>query len=222
MCTDCGCALSKTEEHLPLAISLLAENQQTADANRSLFKRHGITVINIMSSPGSGKTKLLEATLDGLNNKRCAVIVGDLQTDNDAQRLKRNQVQVIQITTGHACHLDASMIQQVLAQLPLDQLDILFIENVGNLVCPADFDLGQDKNVVLISTTEGDDKPCKYPAMFRAADLVVMSKSDLLPYLDDFKPERLQQHLQKIGAEADLLPLSAQQDITPFLNYLQP
>jgi len=163
-----------------------------------------------MSSPGAGKTALLEATIQQLDkNLRIAVIEGDLETENDAQRIRKHGVKAIQISTGSACHLDAHMIHQALHNLDLAEFDIIFIENVGNLVCPASFDLGQHLNVTLLSVPEGDDKPAKYPVMFRASDFVLISKSDLLPILDDFKPERARSYLQDIASTAPILELSS-------------
>src|SRR3569623_2999696 len=146
-------------------------------------------VINLMSSPETGKTALLEATADALHGElRIAVIEGDLATDNDARRLRAKGIPAEQITTGPACHLDAAMVHTALHRMDLSHVDQLFIENVGNLVCPAAFDLGQHRDVVLLSKTVGDDKPAKYPVMFRAAALVVISKTDLLPLLVVFNP----------------------------------
>ena len=159
---------------------LLAANDLTAGHNRQHFDDHRVLAINLMSSPGSGKTALLEATILALKSRyRIAVIEGDLETENDADRIRACGVSALQITTGTACHLDASLVHQALHQMPLADIDLLFIENVGNLVCPASFDLGQHLNVTLLSVTEGDDKPAKYPVIFRASDLVVLSKTDL-------------------------------------------
>jgi hydrogenase nickel incorporation protein HypB len=138
-----------------------------------------------------------------------AVIEGDLETENDAARIRKHGVEAVQITTGSACHLDAHMVHDALHQLDLTALDIVFIENVGNLVCPASFDLGQRRNVTLLSVTEGDDKPAKYPVMFRASDLVLLSKSDLLPVLGDFSPDTARQHLQQLANPAPTYELSA-------------
>jgi len=167
-----------------------------------------------MSSPGAGKTALLEATIQALQadagrELSMAVIEGDLETENDAERIRKHGVEAIQIATGSACHLDAHMIHQALHNLDLNGLDIVFIENVGNLVCPASFDLGQHANVTLLSVPEGDDKPAKYPVMFRTADLVLISKSDLLPVLDDFKPENARQYLHDIASDAPVYELSS-------------
>ena len=168
-----------------------------------------------MSSPGAGKTSLLEATIKKLQEEhegeplRIAVIEGDLETENDAQRIRKHGVEAIQIVTGTACHLDAHMVHDALHNLELSELDIVFIENVGNLVCPASFDLGQHLNVTLLSVPEGDDKPAKYPVMFRSADLVLISKCDLLPVLDDFDPERAKKYLQDIASTAPVIELSS-------------
>jgi hydrogenase nickel incorporation protein HypB len=190
--------------------NLLAENDQTAAHNRQHFDRHGVFVINLMSSPGAGKTALLEATIEALGSDyRIAVIEGDLETENDAQRIRAHGVDAIQISTGSACHLDAHMIHKALHQLELSKIDILFIENVGNLVCPASFDLGQHRNVTLLSVPEGDDKPAKYPVIFRAADVIGVTKTDLLTLLDDFSVERAKQHVRTLASRAPVLEISS-------------
>ncbi|MBT8129390.1 MAG: hydrogenase nickel incorporation protein HypB [Gammaproteobacteria bacterium] len=231
MCDTCGCnithgneglirpggKLARTEsgrEAVSVLHSLLDENDHTARHNREHFDSHNVLAINLMSSPGAGKTALLEATIQHLkaesgNDLSIAVIEGDLETENDAERIRKHGVEAIQITTGSACHLDAHMVHQALHNLKLDDIDVVFIENVGNLVCPASFDLGQHINVTLLSVPEGDDKPAKYPVMFRAADLVLISKSDLLPILDDFKPEKARQYLHEIASAAPVLELSS-------------
>jgi len=227
MCTDCGCNINKqhtilnkesaqvhTPHREPLVIdmhrSLLFNNDQQAVRNRELLAQHNITAINLMSSPGSGKTTLLERTIDERSHHcRIAVIEGDLETENDARRIRAKGVEAIQVTTGNACHLDATMVDNALQQLDLTQIDLLFIENVGNLVCPASFDLGQHRNVTLLSTTEGDDKPEKYPVIFRASDLMLLTKSDLLPLLDDFDPQRAAHSLASVAGTTLLLQLSA-------------
>jgi hydrogenase nickel incorporation protein HypB len=204
--------------------NLLARNDDQAIHNRHHFDRHRILTINLMSSPGSGKTALLEATIDALHHEyRIGVIEGDLDTENDAKRIRAKGVPAHQITTGSACHLDAHMVHDALNQFPLSGLDILFIENVGNLVCPASFDLGQHRNVVLLSVTEGDDKPSKYPVIFRAADLVLFTKSDLLPVLDDFSPERAEENLRNLASAAPVIQLSARHalGLQPWLNWLR-
>ncbi|ACB77784.1 hydrogenase nickel incorporation protein HypB [Opitutus terrae] len=165
---------------LDLKVRLLDENDRQASANRTLLGSRGIRALNFVSAPGSGKTTLLQRTLAALESEiRCAVLVGDLETDNDARRLRRPGLPVAQITTGSACHLDASMIARGLAALPLEGVRLLFIENVGNLVCPASFDLGENRRVVLLSCTEGEDKPLKYPPMFASAHAVLLTKTDL-------------------------------------------
>jgi len=227
MCDTCGCNVThgnaallqpggkfeKTasgHESITVLRNLLHANDHTAAHNRQHFARHGVLAVNLMSSPGAGKTALLEATIDALGGEfAIAVIEGDLETENDAERIRRHGVQAIQITTGSACHLDAHMVHDALHQIDLARIDIVFIENVGNLVCPASFDLGQQRNVTLLSVPEGDDKPAKYPVMFRAADLVLLSKSDLLPVLDDFRPDHARRHLQELASSAPVLELSA-------------
>ena len=165
--------------------NLLAENDHAAAHNRQHFIEHGVYVLNLMSAPGAGKTTLLERTVAALKDKyKLAVIEGDVQTDEDAKRIERHGVPAVQINTGSACHLDARMIEKQLAGFDLDALDLLIIENVGNLVCPAEFDLGEHHRVMLLSTPEGHDKPGKYPLMFRSSDLMVVNKIDLLPHLD--------------------------------------
>ncbi len=164
---------------------ILARNDEIARDNRARFARHGLVVLNLVSAPGAGKTSLLERTFDRLAGAlRLAVIEGDVQTDLDAQRVARYGVPSVQIVTHGGCHLDAALVQGALAHLALDQLDGLIIENVGNLVCPANYDLGETMKVVVVSTAEGDDKPLKYPGMFRQAAVLVINKIDLLPYVD--------------------------------------
>jgi len=227
MCDTCGCNVTEGNRHLlegdgklahtesgREAISvlqgLLSENDHVAAHNRGHFDGHGVLALNLMSSPGSGKTRLLEETIAALSGElRIAVIEGDLETENDAQRIRDKGVPAVQITTGTACHLDAHMVHDALHALDLDTVDVLFIENVGNLVCPASFDLGQHRNVTLLSVTEGDDKPAKYPVMFRAADLMLVSKSDLLAVLDDFSPAKAERHLRELASEAPVVTLSA-------------
>lgn len=164
---------------------VLEKNDELARQNRELLKRHGIFSINLVSSPGAGKTTLLEQTLERLARRlRIQVVEGDVQTDLDAQRVARYHVPVVQIVTQGGCHLEARLVQDALGQMPLEEADLLIIENVGNLVCPAGFDLGEDLKVVLLSVTEGDDKPLKYPAMFRNARVLIVNKTDLVPYVN--------------------------------------
>ena len=226
MCDTCGCNITDGNAHLVKpggklsltasgneAVSvlrgLLHENDHAAAHNRSHFDRHGVLAINLMSSPGAGKTALLEATIQALGEQyRFAVVEGDLETENDAERIRRHGIPAVQITTGSACHLDAHMVHDALHELNLDAIDILFIENVGNLVCPASSDLGQHLNVTLLSTPEGDDKPAKYPVIFRAADLVLLTKCDLLPVLDDFSPEKAEQNLRNLASGVPFYPVT--------------
>ncbi len=163
---------------------VLEKNQAVADRNRTVFLRHGILAVNLLSSPGAGKTSLLELTARmGAAGLRMGVLTGDPQTDRDGRRIASEGVPVIQIVTAGACHLNAAMVEKGLLELPLQDLDVVFIENVGNLVCPASYDLGERYKIVMLSTTEGEDKPLKYPRMFAVADLLILNKTDLLPYL---------------------------------------
>ncbi|MBP1636595.1 MAG: hydrogenase accessory protein HypB [Acidobacteria bacterium] len=171
-------------ERVAVRENVLKENDRIAGGLRDGFGRHGIYCVNLISSPGAGKTSILEGTLETLRGTslRAAVLTGDIQTERDADRLRRYGFPALQITTGGTCHLDASMVARALPGLPLDALDVLFIENVGNLVCPASYDLGEDAKVVVLSVAEGDDKPLKYPGIFRRARLMLLHKMDLLPH----------------------------------------
>jgi hydrogenase nickel incorporation protein HypB len=209
MCEHCGCSAT-VPEHVSLVKPILERNEAEARHNRAHFDAHGVLAVNLMSAPGSGKTLLLEATICALRGQLpCAVIEGDLETDNDAARIRRHGVAAIQITTGSACHLDAHMVHHALHQLDLDGLELVFIENVGNLVCPASFALGAHRDVVLVSVTEGDDKPAKYPVMFRHADLVLVTKADLLGAIDDFAVTNIERHVRALGNPAPVVTLSA-------------
>ncbi len=169
---------------VPLEKKVLSENDRVAAKLRARFKEHGVLCVNLISSPGSGKTSILERTLASLPKEaRVAVLTGDIQTENDATRLKRYGFPVKQITTGGTCHLDARMIERHLADWELEDLDILFIENVGNLVCPSSYDLGEEAKIVILSVTEGEDKPLKYPSIFFKSELLILNKVDLLPYV---------------------------------------
>jgi hydrogenase nickel incorporation protein HypB len=241
MCDTCGCNITIGNEHLirgdgalattgdgkaavNVLTSLLAENDHQAAHNREHFDQYGVLVLNLMSSPGAGKTLLLEATIHALKDQLAlAVIEGDLETENDAQRIRRTGIPAVQIVTGSACHLDAHLIHQALHQLDLSRLDIIFIENVGNLVCPASFDLGHHRNVTLLSVTEGDDKPAKYPVMFRAADIMLLTKTDLLPVLDDFDPHQAETYLRQLANSAPIISLSAKKGdgMTSWLEWLR-
>ena len=164
---------------------VLEKNEQIAERNRELFRDRGIMALNFVSSPGAGKTSILEKTFQGLRGSlKIAVIEGDVQTDLDAQRVARYGVPVVQIVTMGGCHLEAKLVQDALQNLDLQGLDLLFIENVGNLVCPANYDLGEAIKVVVLSTTEGDDKPLKYPAMFLNSSVLIINKIDLIPYVN--------------------------------------
>ena len=225
MCDTCGCNITSGNRHLlsppkgkaslgqtpeKILNNLLLYNDRQAELNRERLDSHGVLTINLMSSPGSGKTALLEATIRKLNGAlRIGVIEGDLETENDADRIRALGIPAHQITTGTACHLDAHLVEKGLDHLNLNDLDVLFIENVGNLVCPASFDLGHHRNVALLSVTEGDDKPAKYPVMFRAADLMLISKTDILPYIPEFSPERAVACLRNLATKAPALRLSS-------------
>ncbi len=227
MCDTCGCNVTPGNEHLVAAGGHLAKtssgsesvevlkglldaNDHQAAHNREHFARHGVLAVNLMSSPGAGKTALLETTIDMLaDDLKVAVIEGDLETENDADRIRRKGVTAVQISTGSACHLDAHMVHSALHDMDLDGVDIVFIENVGNLVCPASFDLGQHVNVALLSTPEGHDKPAKYPVMFRGAQLVVISKADLLPVLDDFDAAYATACVRQLANAAPVIEVSA-------------
>jgi len=250
MCDTCGCNVTQSNRHfietggkhakteegneaIEVLQNLLHENNHRAAHNRQHFDKHKVLAINLMSSPGSGKTALLEATIDALTHAQkntnddkhlsIAVIEGDLETENDARRIRDKNVPAIQITTGSACHLDAYMVHDALHDLALDGLDIVFIENVGNLVCPASFDLGHHLNVTLLSVTEGDDKPAKYPVMFRGSNLILLSKSDLLPVLDDFDVSKAEKNIRNLANPAPVLQISARKNLgmKEWLEWLQ-
>jgi len=221
MCIDCGCAERTAHGHdhdhkhdhdhgrtIRVEEDLLARNDRLAAGNRERFARHNLLVLNLVSSPGSGKTTLLETTLRQLKGEfGFAVLEGDQQTSNDADRIAATGVPAHQINTGAGCHLDAHMVGHGVDHFDLAALDILMIENVGNLVCPASFDLGEDAKVAVLSVTEGEDKPLKYPQMFRAASVVVLNKIDLLPHLD-FDLERCRQAICQVNPEAIVFELS--------------
>jgi hydrogenase nickel incorporation protein HypB len=246
MCETCGCAVNHQHDHAhghehshehnhdhdhhhdhtpdPAApTALLALNDRLAAANRRRFRDLGLTVINVVSSPGSGKTALLERTISALApHLRVAAIVGDLATENDAARLRSAGAPAHQITTGSACHLDAHMIHHALDALPLNDLDLLLIENVGNLVCPAAFDLGEDLFVVLLSTTEGEDKPLKYPVIFLKADAVVLNKTDLTDAVG-FDAPTARANIDAAAPKARLFETSARtgHGLDPWCAYLR-
>ncbi len=194
---------------LDLNRSLLEKNDRLAEQNRGFFRAKKLLVLNVVSSPGSGKTTFIRETAVRLAGKlRVGVIVGDLATDNDAARLRTAGIPVMQITTGTVCHLDADMVSKAAAQLNLDKLDVLVIENVGNLVCPADYDLGEDLRVVLLSVTEGEDKPLKYPPMFHSAQVAVVTKSDMAAAAG-FNRDLALLNLKRTSHHAEVFELSA-------------
>jgi hydrogenase nickel incorporation protein HypB len=188
---------------------ILAKNNAYADDNRNAFAQLGIFALNLVSSPGSGKTTLLTATINALKNQSdIAVIEGDQQTNRDAERIRETGVPSVQINTGKGCHLDAHMVSHALDKIPLQQGMLLLIENVGNLVCPAAFDLGEAHKVAILSVTEGEDKPIKYPDMFYAADVMVLNKVDLLPYLD-FDVEQCIAYARQVNPQIKVMQVSA-------------
>lgn len=229
MCESCGCGETNPHLHehghghdhahghdhghdhghghvIPVRSSALALNQRLADQNRGWFRAKGWTVYNLLSSPGSGKTALLERTLAAVPGS--AALVGDLQTERDADRLRASGAPAVQITTGETCHLDAHMVAHALDKLPADGIRRLFIENVGNLVCPASFDLGEKVRVVLLSVTEGEDKPLKYPVIFREADLVLVTKTDLAAAVG-FDRDAALANIRQVAPRAAILDVSA-------------
>src|SRR4029077_2123204 len=210
--------ISKEHEH-----KILNENSRIAERLRAHFTEHGILCLNIISAPGAGKTTLLERTLEALPREtRVAVITADIQTDNDALRLARFGFPVKHITTGGACHLEAPMIERVLEDLDHDDLDLLLIENVGNLVCPASYDLGEAAKIVVLSCAEGNDKPLKYPAIFFKAELLVLTKTDLLPYVQfDIDAAERNAHRARKGLEVVRVSAISGAGIAPWLQWLE-
>ncbi|MCC5015138.1 MULTISPECIES: hydrogenase nickel incorporation protein HypB [unclassified Legionella] len=228
MCGLCGCSGSERDHHehhddanflhthhhdagelVSIEQEILAKNQEFVEINRRTFLNNKITAINLMSSPGSGKTTLLAKAIADLKHRLdIAVIVGDQQTNYDAEKIQASGGEAIQINTGKVCHLDAHMVGHAVENLSLKKHSLLFIENVGNLVCPALFDLGEAYKVVILSVTEGDNKPLKYPEMFRKADLLLLTKTDLLPYVD-FDINRCIADVKKINPTVNVLPVSA-------------
>lgn len=197
------------ERLVQLEIDVLSANDKKAAENRDYFKSHGILALNLVSSPGSGKTTLLCNTISQIKDKfRLAVIEGDQQTLNDAERIRATGCRAIQINTGEGCHLDAFMVEEALAKIKPEDGSLLFIENVGNLVCPAAFDLGEECKVVVLSVTEGEDKPIKYPDMFAASRLMLINKVDLLPYLD-FDMEKCKEYARRVNPDIEIIEVSA-------------
>ncbi len=208
---------------IPVVRNLLEANKRISKDLKRRFDEKKVLVLNLMSSPGAGKTSLLERTLRDLKSEfRMAVIEGDLQTDNDARRVAATGAKAVQVNTDGGCHLDGNMIQAALESIDLDGLDILFIENVGNLVCPAEFDLGEDAKVTLLSVTEGDDKPEKYPLMFHISQAMVLNKIDLLPYVD-FDLEKAKGHARKLNESLAIFPVSCRtgEGLAPWYDWLR-
>jgi hydrogenase nickel incorporation protein HypB len=191
-----------------LGQKVLSENARIAGELRERFNKHGVLCINLISAPGSGKTSLLERTLERFpKDGRVAVLTGDIQTENDAVRLRRFGFPVKQITTGGTCHLDASMIERHIADWDLAEIDVLFVENVGNLVCPSSYDLGEEAKIVVLSVTEGEDKPLKYPSVFFKSELMILNKIDLLPYVP-CNPDMAVENARRVHPEIDILRIS--------------
>jgi len=237
MCQDCGCSITDhhhdhshghSHEHqtahenlhhnpqlndsktISVIKKILDKNDQEAAHNRAHFEKNGVLSINLMSSPGSGKTTLLEYMAD-LADFKFGVVEGDLETSKDADRLKAKNIPAVQIQTGTACHLDAFMVHKGLHDMDLATLDVCFIENVGNLVCPASYDVGSHLNIVLVSVPEGEDKIVKYPVMFRSADLILITKTDLLPYFD-YNIEEEKAAARKLNPSADILEVNTKDE----------
>ncbi len=208
--------------HIRMEQDILAKNNQIAAKNRGWLQERNIKTLNLISSPGSGKTTLLEETLKLLEPQLCSVIEGDQQTSNDADRIEATGVKVIQINTGKGCHLDAEMVSKAIAQLQPEKESMLFIENVGNLICPSAFDLGEEHKVVILSVTEGEDKPLKYPDIFARADLLLINKTDLLPHLD-FDIHTCIDNAKRINPNIITIPVSAitGEGLQNWLNWLR-
>jgi len=203
--------------------NILKANENIAQKNRDIFDKNKVYTINLMSSPGSGKTSLLERTIDMIKNElRIAVLEGDLQTDNDAQRIEKYGIPVVQINTNGACHLDANMVDSVLESFNFKEIDLFVIENVGNLVCPASFELGEHDKVVMVSIPEGDDKPIKYPVIFRKAKVLLVNKIDLLPYTN-FNMSKIKKDVMSINPEIKIFEISCQtgEGLDGWFNWLR-
>ena len=233
MCDSCGCNLPHEDHHhqspaekklVDIHTSLLAANNEQAEKNRHHFEQFGAVAINLISSPGSGKTTLLEHTIDQLAGEfRIGVIEGDIETERDADRIRSKGVPVVQLTTGGACHLDARLVHKgfhrLVEESKAEKFDILFIENVGNLVCPATFDLGEHKRVVLVSVPEGSDKPAKYPSAFYNSHLFLITKTDLLPHFD-FSVDEARREALRLNPDLDIMEIAAPKK-TGFEQWLQ-
>ncbi|MEG2140810.1 MAG: hydrogenase nickel incorporation protein HypB [Bilophila sp.] len=208
---------------IPVIRNVLEANSKLAATLKARFAEHGILALNLISSPGAGKTSLLERTLTDLGAEfRMAVIEGDLQTDNDARRVAATGASVVQINTDGGCHLDSNMVMEALGSFDLNQIDILFIENVGNLVCPVEFDCGEDAKIALLSVTEGDDKPEKYPLLFHRASAMILNKIDLLPYVD-FDMTTASKHARHLNADLQIFELSCRsgEGLQPWYTWLR-
>ena len=222
MCETCGCG---DPEIVPIEVQsrILSDNDEQAEHNRNHFESQGVLAVNLMGSPGAGKTAVLEATARAAAGRLAlGAVSGDLATERDADRLNAAGIVSATITTGSACHLDARLVHRALHHFPSTRSDIFFIENVGNLVCPAIYDLGQAVNVVTLSVTEGEDKPLKYPVMFQKADLVLLTKIDLIPHLD-FDVDAVQDALARVMPSANMLKVSANtgEGIDRWLQWLE-
>jgi len=188
--------------------NVLEANDRIAEQNRALFDEHHLFVINLMSSPGAGKTTLLEKTIDALKEEMgIGIIEGDIQSSHDAERIAKKEVQVVQLNTGGACHLDGNMIRDTFEALDFARLDLLVVENVGNLVCPAEFKVGEDAKVMILSVTEGEDKPAKYPLMFHESEVLLVNKIDLVPYLD-VRLEDIRREALRVNPDITVLEVS--------------
>ncbi len=202
---------------------ILEANEVIAKQNKELFSQKGVYVLNLMGAPGTGKTTLLEKTIEMVKDRwPLAVIEGDIATSRDAERVARYGVQVVQINTGGACHLDGNMVREGLKALNLDGIRLLLVENVGNLVCPAEFNIGEDDKVMVLSVTEGDDKPLKYPLMFQVSSLLILNKVDLLPYVD-FDLEKFRDFTRKVNPRLEVIEVSCKtgQGLQRWIEWLQ-
>ena len=236
MCDTCGCGTANEEHHhhdhdhdhvhtktVTLEQKVLAQNDALADENRAWLAARGVTAINLISAPGSGKTLLLEKTLERLDGKiKCAVITGDQQTDRDAQRLQGKGAKVHQIETISSCHLDAHQVSHALPQVIEEGTKLLFIENVGNMVCPTAFDLGESFKVALLSTPEGEDKPVKYPVLYAISKAIILTKMDLVEILD-WDLSACRKHIQQVQPGANVIELSAKtgDGMEAWIDYLE-